>query len=209
MNNEVKIQWLGHSCFRMEYRGSSLVTDPYADSSVPGLAPLRVSADAVFCSHGHGDHNAAGCVRLSGRPLAEDVNIGEFDIPHDHHNGAKRGMNKIRQFTFGSLRIVHMGDTGRMPEEPILAALHGCDALLLPIGGYYTVDAEEAFRIAEKIRPRVIVPMHYRGEAFGYDVISTLDAFTALCPAQDVRYLDTDTFTLTPEKPQGVVVPKL
>ena len=51
--------------------------------------------------------------------------------------------------------------------------------------------------------------MHYRGESFGYDVISTLDAFTALCPAQDVRYLDTDTFTLTPEKPQGVVVPKL
>ena len=209
MNNEVKIQWLGHSCFRMEYRGSSLVTDPYADGSVPGLAPLRVSADAVFCSHGHGDHNAAGCVRLSGRPLAEDVSVKEFDIPHDHHNGAKRGMNKIRQFTFGSLRIVHMGDTGRMPEEPILAALHGCDALLLPIGGYYTVDAEEAFRIAEKIVPRVIVPMHYRGEAFGYDVISTLDAFTALCPAQDVRYLDTDTFTLTAEKPQGVVVPKL
>ena len=209
MNNEVKIQWLGHSCFRMEYRGSSLVTDPYADGSVPGLAPLRVSADAVFCSHGHGDHNAAGCVRLSGRPLAEDVNIGEFDIPHDHHNGAKRGMNKIRQFTFGSLRVVHMGDTGRMPEEPILAALHGCDALLLPIGGYYTVDAEEAFRIAEKIAPRVIVPMHYRGESFGYDVISTLDAFTALYSAQDVRYLDTDTFTLTPEAPQGVVVPKL
>ena len=209
MNNEVKIQWLGHSCFRMEYRGSSLVTDPYADGSVPGLAPLRVSADAVFCSHGHGDHNAAECVTLTGRPLPADVSAEEYEIPHDHHGGARRGMNKIRQFTFGSLRVVHMGDTGRMPEEPILAALHGCDALLLPVGGYYTVDAEEAFRIAEKIAPRVIVPMHYRGESFGYDVISTLDAFTALCPAQDVRYLDTDTFTLTTEAPQGVVVPKL
>lgn len=209
MNNEVKIQWLGHSCFRLEYRGSSLVSDPYADGSVPGLAPLRVSADAVFCSHGHGDHNAAGCVRLSGRPLAEDVSVEEYDIPHDHHGGAKRGMNKIRRFTFGSLRVVHMGDTGRMPEEPILAALRGCDALLLPVGGYYTVDAEEAYRIVEKIHPRVIVPMHYRGEGFGYDVISTLDAFTALCPAQDVHYLETDTFALTAEKPQGVVVPKL
>ncbi len=209
MNNEVKIQWLGHSCFRMEYRGSSLVTDPYADGSVPGLAPLRVSADAVFCSHGHGDHNAAECVRLSGRPLAEDVSVEEYDIPHDHRGGAKRGMNKIRQFTFGSLRVVHMGDTGRMPEEPILAALRGCDALLLPVGGYYTVDAEEALRIAEKIRPRVIVPMHYRGESFGYDVISPLDAFTALYPAQDVHYFKTDTLTLTAEEPRGVVVPKL
>ena len=69
---------------------------------------------------------------------------------------------------------------------------------------------QQLYNIADTlIVSRVIVPMHYRGEAFGYDVISTLDAFAALFPAQDVRYLDTDTFTLTPEAPQGVVVPKL
>ena len=57
--NEVKIQWLGHSCFCMEYREYSIVTDPYEDGYVPGLAPLCLSAGAVYCSHGHGDHSAA------------------------------------------------------------------------------------------------------------------------------------------------------
>ena len=73
MTEAVTIQWLGHSCFRMEYRGFSLVTDPYEDGYVPGLAPLRVSADAVFCSHGHGDHSAEPCVALSGKTAPADV----------------------------------------------------------------------------------------------------------------------------------------
>ena len=123
--------------------------------------------------------------------------------------GARRGMNTIRQFRFGRLRIVHMGDTGCMPDENTLAALHGCDALLLPIGGYYTVDAEEAFAIAKKIAPRCIVPMHYRGEGFGFDELGTLDAFTALFAAADVCFLETDAFTLTAAEPRGVIVPRL
>ena len=148
--NEVKIQWLGHSCFCMEYREYSIVTDPYEDGYVPGLAPLCLSAGAVYCSHGHG-----------------------------------------------------------VPEESALAALHGCDALLLPIGGYYTVDAEEAFAIAKKIAPRCIVPMHYRGEGFGFDELGTLDAFTALFAAEEVHFLKSDTFALTAAEPRGVIVPQL
>ena len=130
-------------------------------------------------------------------------------MPHDHHGGARRGMNTIRQFCFGPLRVVHMGDTGCVPEESALAALHGCDALLLPIGGYYTVDVEEAFAIAEKIAPRCIVPMHYRGEGFGFDELGTLDAFTALFAAEEVHFLKSDTFTLTAAEPRGVIVPQL
>ena len=165
--NEVKIQWLGHSCFCMEYREYSIVTDPYEDGYVPGLAPLCLSAGAVYCSHGHGDHSAAACVKQTREKAPPDFSVQEF------------------------------------------AALHGCDALLLPIGGYYTVDAEEAFAIAEKIAPRCIVPMHYRGEGFGFDELGTLDAFTALFAAEEVHFLKSDTFTLTAAEPRGVIVPQL
>ena len=209
MNETVTIRWLGHSCFRMEYAGFSLVTDPYEDGYIPGLAPLHVGADAVYCSHGHGDHSAAACVKQTREKAPPDFSVQEFAVPHDHHGGARRGMNTIRQFRFGRLRVVHMGDTGCMPEESTLAALHGCDALLLPIGGYYTVDAEEAFAIAKKIAPRCIVPMHYRGEGFGFDELGTLDAFTGLFAAADVRFLETDAFTLTAAEPRGVIVPRL
>lgn len=209
MEKTVKIQWLGHSCFRVEYGGFSLVIDPYADAYVPGLQPLRVSADAVYCSHGHGDHNAVECVALTGKAAPEDFSAEEFSVPHDHHGGARRGGNRICQFRFGSLRVAHMGDLGCVPEESVLAALRGCDALLLPVGGYYTVDAAEAAAIAEKIAPRCIVPMHYRSESFGFDEIGTLDAFTALFPAESVRRLETDAFTLTADAPHGVVVPRI
>ena len=207
--NDVKIQWLGHSCFRMEYREYPIVIDPYEDGYVPGLAPLCTSAGAIYCSHGHGDHNAAACVKQTREKAPPDLSVQEFTVPHDHHGGTRRGMNTIRQFCFGALRVVHMGDTGCVPDESTLAALHGCDALLLPIGGYYTVDAPEAFAIAERIAPRCIVPMHYRGDNFGFDVLGTLDAFTALFAAEEVRFLNGDTFTLTAEEPRGVIVPQI
>ena len=65
--NSIKIEWFGHSCFRISYDGFSAVIDPYEDGYIPGLKPLRLSADAVYCSHGHGDHNAKELVELSGR----------------------------------------------------------------------------------------------------------------------------------------------
>lgn len=209
MNETVTIRWLGHSCFRMEYREYPIVIDPYEDGYVPGLAPLCTSAGTICCSHGHGDHNAAACVKQIRVKAPNDISVQEFAVPHDHHGGARRGMNTIRQFRFGRLRVVHMGDTGCMPDGGTVAALHGCDALLLPVGGYYTVDAEEAFAIAERIAPRCIVPMHYRGKSFGFDEIGTIDAFTGLFAAADVRFLETDAFTLTAAEPRGVIVPRL
>ena len=57
--------------------------------------------------------------------------------------------------------------------------------------------------------PRCIVPMHYRGEGFGFDELGTLDAFTALFAAEEVHFLKSDTFTLTAAEPRGVIVPQL
>ena len=61
----MKITWHGHSCFSVAADGYTVVFDPYADGSVPGYPPLRLQADAVYCSHGHRDHNAAELVTLS------------------------------------------------------------------------------------------------------------------------------------------------
>ena len=207
MKETVQITWLGHSCFRMEYRGWSLITDAYADGSVPGLPPLRERADAVFASHAHGDHLAPDCVRVSRMAPPPDFRAEEFSVPHDHHGGQRRGMNLIRQFRFGSLRVVHMGDVGCMPEPQVLEAIRGCDALLLPVGGYYTVGAAEAKAIAEAVAPRCIVPMHYRGEGFGYDVLAPMADFTGLFHA--VTLLPDAGFSLSGEAPAGVLAPRL
>ncbi len=198
----MKLKWLGHSCFLVEAEGYSAVFDPYQDGSVPGLAPLRVTADAVFCSHGHADHNAKELVTLTGRPFP--LTVETFACYHDDKRGLLRGKNTIHVLHGEGLRAVHLGDLGHMPNEKTLAALKGADALLLPVGGHFTVDAAQAKAVADAIGPRVVIPMHYRLGGMGYDVIGTLDAFTSLC--DNVRFYDSDTFELGADTPAQTAV---
>ena len=202
----VRIQWLGHACFRMEYGDWSLVIDPYEDGSVSGLGNIRQNADAVCCTHGHGDHAAVGNVTLSGREAPKDYALKTIEVPHDHHGGEKRGMNKIHIFSFGSLRVVHMGDTGSVPSPEILAQLRGCDLMLIPIGGFFTIDGSEAAQIVRETAPRAVVPMHYKTDAFGFGVLATPDAFIELVGGE-VTKLDGSAFDLTADAPKGIVIP--
>ena len=52
------------------------------------------------------------------------------------------------------------------------------DVLLVPVGGFYTIGPEEAAKLVKTLRPRLAIPMHYRGEGFGYDVIGPVQDFT-------------------------------
>ena len=54
-----------------------------------------------------------------------------------------------------------------LPDSQI-RILHGVDALMIPVGGYYTIDAATARALVERIEPAVTFPMHYRGEGFGF-----------------------------------------
>ena len=172
----VKITYIGHACFKLSYNGSSLVIDPYADGYVPGLANVDESADAVYCSHYHDDHGCEAVVKLLGGEAKWSVE--EIVVPHDDAEGAKRGMNTIRIFTFGSLRIAHMGDIGRELSEEEIEKLSGLDCMMIPVGGFYTIDTAQATAIVQRTKPRVVIPMHYRSASFGYDVISKVTDFT-------------------------------
>lgn len=174
------VEYLGHACFRLTGDGQRIVLDPYADGSVPGYPPLRTEAEFVYCSHDHSDHNAADCVSLrdGGAPRFA---LTELTVPHDHHGGARRGESVIRRFDFGGTVLVHLGDLGRPLTAEELAALAEPDVLLVPIGGYYTIDAAEAAQIVDALRPRITIPMHFRTETAGYPVLAYLgDALPAL-----------------------------
>lgn len=186
----MKITWYGHSCFKVSFDGGSVVFDPYADGSVPGWTLPQLSADAVLCSHCHDDHAGAGKVTLSGRE--PDCKVETVECFHDAEHGAKRGANTIHILTADGVRVAHLGDLGHEPDEAHLAAIGVPDVLLIPVGGFYTIDAATAAAVAEKIGARITVPMHYRGDGFGYDVIGTVEEFTAL--RKDVRCADSNSF---------------
>lgn len=199
----MKLTWLGHSCFKIESREGSAVLDPYAPGYVPGLKlPEALTADACFCSHDHGDHNCAAAVKLTGN--APGFSVSFLDCWHDEKQGALRGKNRITVIDTEGYRLVHMGDLGHEPEQEIIEALGKVDVLMIPVGGYYTVDAAAARRIAARIAPKITVPMHYKSPAFGFDVLSEVDDYLAL--VDNVIYLNTDTLTLPLNAENATVV---
>ncbi len=180
MAEAIRITWLGHSCYQVEADGYSVVLDPYEDGYVPGCLPVDVEADLVLCSHGHGDHGASQVVKLREGgvcPFAVEV----LDTYHDDQKGALRGRNKIHILDDGTFRLAHLGDLGCELTEEEIQKLSSLDLLMIPVGGFYTIDALQAKRLVDRIGPRVVIPMHYRGEGFGFDVLATVDAYTDQC----------------------------
>lgn len=200
----MKIQWLGHACFRLESGGYAIVLDPYEDGRVPGLLPLRLHADAVYCSHGHGDHAYVEAVTLITDDKPSPFTVEMVDSFHDDAGGALRGANTIHVLQAGGVRVVHLGDLGAPLTAAQLAAIGRTDVLMIPIGGHYTIDAHTAKAVADALAPRVVLPMHYRSDAFGFDVIGTLDPFLALM--DNVRHYDGDTIEITADTPPQTAV---
>ena len=176
----MKITWLGHSCFMIEENGFSVIMDPYSPGSVPGYLPLDAEADMVICSHGHGDHGAVDAVRKKEGGTCP-FKITGIDSWHDEVEGAKRGPNRITILEADGLKAVHMGDIGCELEPEQYEALKGADAVMIPVGGWFTAEPDVIKKMIDIIDPVVTIPMHFRTEAFGYPLIGTLDRYTDLC----------------------------
>ena len=110
-----------------------------------------------------------------------DFEITEVPSFHDDQGGALRGPNTIFVVTAGGEKLVHLGDLGHFPDDSQLAAISGADYLLIPVGGYYTIDASTAVRICQAAEPKRIIPMHYRTASSGYPELATVDEFLKLC----------------------------
>ncbi|MBP3622491.1 MAG: Zn-dependent hydrolase, partial [Oscillospiraceae bacterium] len=76
--------------------------------------------------------------------------------------------------------------------------------LLIPVGGFYTIDSRTAFELAKKVGAAVTIPMHYKGEGFGFEVISTVDEYAAL--AGNAEFADSNEIMLDGELGEGRTV---
>ena len=198
--------WYGHSCFKLDFgAGGSVIFDPYEKGSVPGAElPDGLCAELVICSHGHGDHNAAGRVTLSGRSPA--FTVTGLDTFHDPEKGKLRGPNRISIVEYGGFRAAHLGDLGCGLTEAEIAALRGVDLLLIPVGGHFTIGPAEAVQVLAQVQPKAAVPMHYRRGRMGFPIISALEDFLALAGA----YTEVQSNTLELDsKASGVIVMNL
>ena len=183
------IVYLGHASFLIKSNNFDIVLDPYMVDSVPGLRfPKGLIADKVFCSHNHFDHCASSLVSIKKDP--KDVSFIKSIVPHDRDGGIKRGMNTIRMFDVDGYKVVHLGDTGCVPEKEDIGKFANCDVLLAPINGFFTINPSELKEICKIINPRIVVPMHFymKEKNSGYPDNNMFENFKKEFP--NIEYID-------------------
>ena len=179
----MKIKYLAHSSFLITADdGTRIITDPYTPGQGIKYAPIEETADIVTVSHDHGDHNnIAGVkgnpqvVRESG--MVKGVTFKAVPTAHDTTGGSERGTNTVMCMVVSGVRIVHLGDLGHFLTDNQVTEIHKVHVLLVPVGGFFTIDAATATEVAEQVRARVIIPMHYKTDKSADMPIEGVDAF--------------------------------
>ncbi len=186
----MKLRYLGHAAFELELSdGRRIVFDPYeagAYDGALGFGPIEGEYDIAVVSHDHPDHRFEGVLSKAGA-VWDAAGEGEFDgigitsIPtfHDGSGGSERGRNLVTIVDADGVRVAHLGDLGHKVTKAELPELEGVDVMLVPVGGYFTIDAAAAKSLVEEFSPKIVVPMHYKNEKCGFP-IAPVDDFTVL-----------------------------
>lgn len=164
----LQIRWHGHACFEIT-NDVTLVTDPHDGKSI-GIPAPTVTGDIILVSHDHYDHNSVKSVEKEGSKIVtdsrkktiSDIEIKGIESFHDECSGDKRGNNIIYKFNMDGISFCHLGDLGHDLDDETLQKIGEVDILFIPIGGTFTVDAEKAWRIVNKVKPKITIPMHYK-----------------------------------------------
>jgi L-ascorbate metabolism protein UlaG (beta-lactamase superfamily) len=174
----MKIKWLGVASFLITTeKGVRIIVDPYKSGGPIKSAEYHGPADIVTVSHAHNDHN--NTVNIEGNPQiikeagpveAKGIKINGIAAFHDEVRGKKRGPNICFYFDIDGLRVLHLGDLGHMLSDEQLAQAGKVDILLTPVGGLWAIDAATAWDLAQKLRPRVVIPMHFHDDRCDFPV---------------------------------------
>lgn len=180
-----KITWFGHSMFLIEFESARILIDPFSD--IGYSMPMRpIICDICIMSHKHPDHSnlnlAGGAYALKdseGFTNVRGVGVNLIKSYHDRKLGADRGINYISVFDYDNVRFAHLGDLGSY-DDKLLKSLGRVDVLMIPVGGYYTIDAYDAWEIIRYLNPKIILPMHYKTEKLSpKNPIDTVEKFVS------------------------------
>jgi L-ascorbate metabolism protein UlaG (beta-lactamase superfamily) len=210
----IKIKWLGHASFQMTTsQGKTIITDPINFKG--HHMPAGTTADIITVSHEHPDHNSVDAV--GGTPVVLrgtdqnlsavndiDTTIGDVRLYtlSSYHDPGHFGHNAIFVFEFDGIRVAHLGDLGTVLTDDQADEIGEIDILMIPVGGQFTIASAEADTIVNHLNvKRLILPMHYRTEAF--DAMPyTVEPF--LEGKDNVKRVAGNEITLDPEASQPV-----
>lgn len=181
----MKITWLGHASVLLEVGGKTILFDPFEVTSA-----YDKKVDVLCYTHSHYDHfceddyrfySAKGTELEVGpedlkdklgknsqllRPYSETMLDGEkgpiviqavpaYNNGKKFHPQAKNWLGYVVTYQKKSAYIA--GDTDFILEMEAIR----CDVACLPIGGTYTMNAEEALHAGKVLKPAYIIPYHW------------------------------------------------
>ncbi len=206
----MNIKWLGHACFLITSDGGTrIITDPYESGGGLSYGEITESADIVTVSHDHFDHNNISAIGgspqvVKGTVRAEGIEFKGIPSFHDESGGKQRGKNTIFCFAVDGVKICHLGDLGHRLSGEQAMGVGAVDVLLVPVGGTYTIGAAAATAVCEKLKPKVVIPMHYKTEKCDFPIAGVEDFLQG---KPDVKRLDSSEVELkTDALPQSTEI---
>jgi L-ascorbate metabolism protein UlaG (beta-lactamase superfamily) len=177
----MKVRWLGHASFLITSdNGTRIITDPYIVGSGVKYGEIKESADVVTVSHEHFDHNNVDSVGgnpqvVKGSAEAKGIKFEGVATYHDASGGSERGNNTIFCMDIDGVRLCHLGDLGHPLSGQQVADIGKVDVLLIPVGGFFTVDAKVASEVCDLLKPSVIIPMHFKNDKLDFPIAGVDD----------------------------------
>ncbi len=196
----VKIIYHGHSCFSViTPKKLSIMIDPF--SKKLGYKMPRIPTHVVLISNEHYGHNDYKDV--VGVPIIlhginkdgsfnkidfylQDVHIFNLPSYHDKVRGNQWGLNSIFVIDIENFRIIHMGSFGSFLYKKELNKLYKPNILMIPVGGFFTIDANDAYNLCKKIKPDIIMPMNYKTEVTKDLPFNGVEDFLKLFPENKI-----------------------
>ena len=150
--------------------------DPFSKDI--GLKPPRIKDDLVITTHDHYDHHdleginpEAFLIEHPGEYERKGVSVWGIQSFHDNAKGAERGLNTIYIIKAEDITLCHLGDLGQEElTDAQVEAIGDVDALMIPVGGKYTIDYKQAVHVVGQIEPKIIIPMHYKVSGLSVDL---------------------------------------
>ncbi|MEM0449490.1 MAG: MBL fold metallo-hydrolase [Methanomassiliicoccales archaeon] len=199
----MKIIWHGHACFEIQAEKIVLL-DPHDGKSLGIKAPVS-RPDIVLISHDHFDHNAVrvvkgdyAVVKERGEHEIKGIRIRGIEAYHDEVRGSKRGKINLFRFEVGGAKFLHCGDLGHILGRKELEAIGEIDIAFIPVGGVFTLNGSQAKELVDIMKPKVVIPMHYRYGGLSLS-IQTIDDFLKKIPQDKIIKVGNE-IELTPEE---------
>lgn len=177
----VKVSYYGHRCFKLECDEKSIFIDPYKAGSVPGLKPVKGTANLVLFPDG--DESGAEQIKVKESKKPLPFEITEFE--------AQDGSSKLYMLDNGDHRIVHLGALNCKLTDEQIEAFRGTDILMVPVGGKYTIDEKYAAELTLDICPEYVIPMSFLAATYGLPDVAYGSEFASIIRNGWLRMEDT------------------